>query len=89
MFLVPKEKPLVGKLISYYVHIRKLFEHYQGELGTGAIHFKSPFAEAVIYFDKDEILNGTFEEKGQPYKREQILEKVIDAVDRNNFTIWI
>ncbi len=89
MLILPKEKPVVEKLNSYYLHIRKLFEHYQGELGSGAIHFKSPFAEAVIYFDKDELLNGIFEQEGKLTKGEEAVQGIIDAVDNNNFTISI
>ncbi len=89
MFILPREKPVIEKLNSYYLHIRKLFEHYQGELGCGAIHFKSPFAEAVIYFDKDEMLNGVFEQEAEVIKGSEAVERIIDAVETNNFTIGI
>ncbi|RLB41961.1 MAG: hypothetical protein DRH12_06850 [Deltaproteobacteria bacterium] len=89
MFVLPKEKPVVEKLNSYYLNIRKLFEHYQGELGSGVIHFKSPFAEAVIYFDKDEMLNGVFEQDGQSITGKEAVERIIEASHNNNFTISI
>ncbi|MBW1729481.1 MAG: hypothetical protein JRH08_03235 [Deltaproteobacteria bacterium] len=89
MLIVPKEKPVVEKLNSYYLHIKKLFEHYQGELGCGAIHFKSPFAEGVIYFDKDEMLNGFFREDGNTMKGKEAVEHIVEAVDSYNFTISI
>lgn len=89
MIVLPKHRPIVEKLNSYYLHIRKLFEHYQGELGSGAIHFKSPFAEAVIYFDKDEMLNGVFKGDGSLVTGQEAVERVIEASDNNNFIITI
>ncbi len=61
MIIIPKYKATVDKLNSYYIDIKKLLEHYQGELGTGVIHLKSTAAEAAIYFDKDEILSTILE----------------------------
>ena len=89
MFVLPRERPVVEKLNSYYLHLRKLLEHYQGELGSGAIHFKSPFAEAVIYFDKDEMLNGIFEQESEVIRGKDSVEHIIDAADNNNFIISI
>jgi len=89
MFVLPKERPVVEKLNSYYLDLRKLLEHYQGELGSGVIHFKSPSAEAVVYFDKDEILNGMFERDSEVSKGKDVTENIIDAADNNNFVISI
>ena len=63
MVVVPKEKPVISDLNSYYVDISKLIEHYQGEIGSGGIYFKSAHAKCVIFFDKDQILNGFFQDK--------------------------
>jgi len=52
MLIIPKEKPDIGNLNSYYLDIRKLIEHCQGELGSGAICFKGPGEEGAIFFDK-------------------------------------
>ncbi len=89
MFVLPKERPVVEKLNSYYLHLRKLLEHYQGELGSGAIHFKSPFAEAVVYFDKDEMLNGLFRRDVEVIRGKEAVDRILDEVSNNNFTISI
>jgi len=65
MVIVPKDKPLIENLNSYYLNVPRLLEHYQGELGSGAIHFKSPSAEGVIFFDKEEFLEGCCEKKDE------------------------
>ncbi|MBW1679879.1 MAG: hypothetical protein JRF59_01130 [Deltaproteobacteria bacterium] len=71
MIIVPKERPVIARLNSYYVDVPKLFEHYQGELGAGGIHFKGPGSEGIIFFDKDEMLNAVFRRKGETiYGRE-------------------
>jgi len=63
MIIIPKEKPVIEDLNSYYLDIRKLLEHYQGELGSGGVHFRAPSSEAVVFFDKDELLSSVFEDK--------------------------
>ena len=77
MVIIPREKPVIENLNIYYLDIKKLLEHYQGEIGSGGAHFKSHAAEGAIFFDKDELLNAFFEEKGRnlsgnqaPYKRQ-------------------
>ena len=45
MIIVPKEEPAVENLNSYYLDIRKLIEHYQGEIGSACIHFEAPSAK--------------------------------------------
>ena len=64
MVIVPKEKPVIDNLNSYYVDIGKLFEHFQGELGTGGVYFRSKEREAMIYFDATEWLNGVYDRQG-------------------------
>ena len=68
MIIIPEKKPVVQNLNSYYLDIKRLIEHYQGELGSGGIYFKSSFAEGAIFFDEDTILNGTFQNKESVYE---------------------
>jgi len=89
MIIIPREKPVIENLNSYYLDIRKLLEHYQGELGSGGIHFKAPNMEGVLFFDKDEFLNGIFSEKGREIEGKEALDRIVDAVTDNNFTINI
>ncbi len=89
MVVIPKERPVVEKLNSYYLHLRKLFEHYQGELGCGAIRFKSPFGEGIIFFDKDELLNGWFRDDNNHMKGKNAIEYIFGAAEKHNFTVSI
>ncbi len=88
MVILPKEKPVLGKLNSYYLRLRKLLEHCQGEFGSGCIHFEAPAAEGMIFFDKDEVLNGVFVSKEGETEGPQAIDTLLDAAGYN-FTINI
>jgi hypothetical protein len=87
MIIIPKEQPVIKNLNSYYLHTRKFIEHFQGELGSGGIHFHAPAVEAVVYFDKDDLLNGTFRDKDGQIKGKQAIERIIDTAATINFNI--
>ncbi|RPH51578.1 MAG: hypothetical protein EHM85_06110 [Desulfobacteraceae bacterium] len=89
MIVIPKEKPVIENLNSYYIDIRKLIEHYQGQLGAGGIHFKSPAAEGVIYFDKDELLGGVFKDRERNIHGKEVLDTIIEVSSQYNFVISI
>lgn len=89
MIVIPKEKPAIENLNSYYLDIRKLVEHYQGQLGAGGIHFKSPAAEGVIFFDKDELLGGIFRDKDRNIQGKEVLNVITEASSQYNFVISI
>ncbi len=89
IIVIPKEKPVIENLNSYYLDIRKLVEHYQGQLGAGGIHFKSPVAEGVIYFDKDELLGGVFKDKERNIQGKEVPDSIIEASSQYNFVISI
>ena len=89
MIIIPKEKPVIENLNSYYLDIRKLVEHYQGQLGAGGIHFKSTAAEGVIFFDKDELLGGVFKDKERNIQGKEVLNSIIETSSQYNFVISI
>ncbi len=89
MVIVPKEKAVIENLNSYYLDIKKLFEHYQGDLGSGAIHFKSPSSECAVFFDEDEILTGTFKDKRGEVVGKQAIDRLSEALVRENFGVSI
>ena len=89
MIILPKEKPVVQNLNSYYLDINRLLEHFQGELGSGGIYFYSPGAEGVIFFDKDDFLNGIYEDKEVNLKGKEAILNLIEGVKNHNFTISI
>jgi hypothetical protein len=87
MIVVPKEKPFLENLNSYYVDVRKLFEHFQGEIGYGGVYFKSASAEGIIFFDKDNLLNGIFQDKADLVEGKEAVDRLLELVERNNFSI--
>ena len=89
MIVIPREKPVLEKLNVYYLDIERLIEHYQGEIGSGGIFFKSSVAEGVIYFDKDEVLNGVFQEKQMQLQGRQAIDRLVKAGGRDNFRVDI
>jgi hypothetical protein len=87
MVIIPREKPVFENLNIYYLNIQKLLEHYQGEIGTGGVYFKSHSAEGVIFFDKDDILNGHFQEKTIELSGSEAVERLLSAANNYNFNV--
>lgn len=89
MLIVPKEKPVLTNLNTYYLKLDKLIEHCQGEMGAGGIYFKSASAQGVVYFDSDEILNGYFSDKNAELLGQSAVEELMQAESSYNFSIDI
>ena len=87
MIVLPKEKPVLKNLNMYYLDIRKLIEHFQGEIGSGGVFFKSANAEGVIFFDADEILNGYFRLKDKELTGYEAIDEFLDTDSEYNFNI--
>ncbi len=79
MIIVPKEKPVLANLNSYYLNFEKLVEHFQGEIGAGAVFFKSAVARAVIFFDPDNIVNVYFQHKKEFFQGKKARETLNQA----------
>ena len=89
MLVVPKEKPLLSNLNTFYLKLDKLIEHYQGEIGAGGIFFNSVGAQGAIFFDPDEIVGGYFKDKDSELVGAEAVERLIQADFNYNFTIDI
>jgi hypothetical protein len=89
MVIIPRDKPVLEKLNIYYLNVKKLLEHYQGEIGTGGVYFKSHAAEGAIFFDKDDLLNGHFADKTIEATGKEAIELLIGAGDKYNFMVTI
>ena len=89
MLIIPKENPNIGNLNSYYLDIKKLIEHCQGEMGSGAIHFKGPAEEGAIFFDKDEILDGVVRDRDRELGGSAATDHLMDAARDNSYLIDI
>lgn len=89
MIIIPKEKPAIENLNSYYLHIRKLIEHYQGELGAGVVFFKAPSMECALFFDEYQIANGVCEEKKVKTVGREAVERIVKTASKNNFSVSV
>lgn len=89
MILIPKEKPVVENLNSYYLDIRKLIEHYQGEIAAGVVHFSSPVCEAVLFFDEHHLLNGFLEDRKQRIHGREAVKGILALEGRSNFLVSV
>ncbi len=54
--LVPKEKPVLIGLDSYYIHHEKFIEHLRDQFGAGCVHFSFSSGEAVLFFNENKFL---------------------------------
>jgi hypothetical protein len=89
MLVVPKEKPVLTNLNTYYLKLDKLIEHCQGEMGAGGIFFKSASAHGAVYFDPDEILSGYFSDKNAELHGQSAVEQLMQAEFSYNFSVDI
>ncbi|CAB1063287.1 hypothetical protein D1BOALGB6SA_8070 [Olavius sp. associated proteobacterium Delta 1] len=89
MIIIPREKPIIVNLNIYYLNVKKLLEHYQGEVGCGGIYFKSHAAEGVIFFDKDELLNAIYREKDTELTGADAVDRLINAGGQYNFSVHV
>ncbi|OQY14201.1 MAG: hypothetical protein B6I30_01225 [Desulfobacteraceae bacterium 4572_187] len=89
MVIIPREKPVIENLNVYYLDIRKLFEHFQGEIGSGGVFFKSHSAEGAIFFDEDELLNGYFQEKDIMLTGNAAIDQLVQAESDQNYSVSI
>ena len=89
MVIIPREKPVLENMNIYYLNVQKLLEHYQGEIGSGGVYFKSHAAEGAIFFDKDDLLSGHFIDKKNEISGVQAIKSLLNAGDKHNFNVTI
>jgi len=89
MLVIPKQQPVLENLNVYYLKVRKLLEHFQGEIGSGGVYFKSHAAEGVIFFDQNELVNGFFQDRDIKISGPEAIERLLEAGDNYNFTVNI
>ncbi len=89
MVIIPRDKPVLENLNIYYLNVKKLLEHYQGEIGSGGVYFKSHTAEGAVFFDKDDLLNGHFKDKTIDLTGREAIERLLGAGDKYNFNVTI
>jgi hypothetical protein len=87
MIVLPKETPIIANLNSYYVQVERLIEHFQGEVGCGCLHFYSLSSEGILFFDKDEVLNGLFLQKKEQKKGKPAIDALIQSAEKTNYAL--
>lgn len=87
MIIIPKGTPIVENLNSFYLNIDKMIEHFQGELGSGCVHFSSSSTEGLIFFDKDDLLNGILKNSSGETIGDAAIKLIIKASAVQNFKI--
>jgi hypothetical protein len=87
MVIIPREKPVIENLNIYYIDVKKLLEHYQGEIGSGGVYFKCHAAEGVIFFDKDDLLNAFYKEKDLELFGADAIDRIINDGGNYNFIV--
>lgn len=89
MVIIPREKPIIENLNSYYLDVKKLLEHYQGEIGCGGIYFKGHAAEGIIYFDKDDVLSAIYRERDFEFLGAEAMQRLVNAGGQSNCSVHV
>jgi hypothetical protein len=87
MVIVPRGNPVFENLNSYYLDLRRLLEHYQGEMGSGAIYLKSPTAEGAIFFEAHELLGGAYETRGEKLAGKAAIDRLLTPSPNENYQV--
>ena len=87
--LLPREKPFLTGLNSYYLDIEKFIQHLQGEIGTGCIYCTAVDQELLVYFDEYEIVRGVTQQKGEHALFSENINNVLELLEKKSFQVII
>lgn len=87
--LIPREKPHLAGLNSYYLDLEKFTEHLQGEIGSGCIHFKAMLREILVYFDESEVIQCIIQDKAHLAVTTKSLNPIKKAMVDHNFMVQV
>ncbi len=87
--LLPREKPFLSGLNSYYLDVEKFIQHLQGEIGTGCLYGKGSDQELMVYFDESDIVRGLTQNKGEHALASEQLGHVFAALSQRNFQVSV
>ena len=87
--LLPREKPFLSGLNSYYLDIEKFVQHLQGEIGSGCLHGQGADQELMIYFDESEIVRSLTQNNGEHAMVSERLDHVLAVLAQRNFQITV
>lgn len=89
MIVFPIDNLIVKDLNSYYLHIEKFLEHYQGFLAAGGIGFVSPSASGIIYFDEYRFINAGYCDKSENLSGAKAFRKIVQTAHTKNFNVSV
>ncbi len=87
--LLPREKPFLTGLNSYYLDIEKFIQHLQGEIGSGCLYGQGAAQELMVYFDESDIVRGLTQNKGEHAIASERIDHVLAALAKRNFQITV
>lgn len=87
--LLPREKPFLSGLNSYYLDVEKFIQHLQGEIGTGCLYGKNADQELMVYFDESDIVRGLTQNRGGHALASEQLDHVLAALSQRNFAVSV
>lgn len=89
MFVIPKGKPILENLNTYYLNIKNLIEHFQGELGSGGIFFSSSAGKGVLFFDEFDVVSGYLQNRDGEVTGKAAIEFLLDPPPGYNYIVSI
>ncbi len=89
MFVIPKGKPVLTNLNTYYLNIKNLIEHFQGELGSGGIFFTSNAGKGVLFFDEFDVVSGYIQNRDSELSGQAAIEFLLDPPSGYNYLVSI
>ncbi len=87
--LLPREKPFLSGLNSYYLDVEKFIQHLQGEIGSGCLHGQGADQELMVYFDESDIVRCLTQNNGEHAVVSERLDHVLAALAQRNFQITV
>lgn len=87
--LLPREKPFLTGLNSYYLDIEKFIQHLQGEIGSGGLYCKSPDLELLVYFDEYDIVRGVMQSSGEHARVSKRLDHTLLFLQEKTFQVTV
>ena len=86
---MPREKPYLEGLNSYYLHLEKFIEHMQGDIGSGSLYCKAPSREMLIFFTENEIVRSLVQENGGQAAASPFSEIANVSLNQANFSVKV
>lgn len=87
--LIPKEKPYIDGLNSYYLQVDYFIEHLQGEIGSGCLYCKSVAQELLVYFEERDIVRTVTQVSGEQAQVFRTIRPVLESLKQRSFDVTV